>query len=195
MRFIILALFLILSSLLLISGVEALSVASDFLEKNRLILTEETSAIYSIRLQNPEKDEIDVKVTYDSTFMKAIGFKEEYTLPPQSSVRIEFNVTAPKYIKNNNLFGIGYTVHQLTGAGSGIGFLPKISKNVKLEVVKDPDRLYIDPLHIVYAAMALAFLLFVSRKNIRNLIKNRNRVFSKRKLSASKSRKIIKWKR
>jgi len=175
---------------------EALSVASNYLEDNTLKLVEGNSTVYSIRLQNPDNEELRVKVDYDKGFMRAIGFKDEYILQPEETVRIEFNVTAPKYVKNENIFTLSYTVHQLSGAGgTGLGFSPKISKGFKLEVLKNPDRFYIDPLYIVYAAMASAFLLFVSKKNIRNLIKNRSRIFSKRKFNAFKSRKIIKWKR
>jgi len=106
---------LILLTAILSLNVEALAVASDYLEDNTLTLMEETSEIYSIRLQNPNSYESKVKVDYDKKYMEPKEFKEEYTLPPTSSTRIEFNVTAPKYDKTNNLFGISYTVHQLSG--------------------------------------------------------------------------------
>ena len=196
MRWIILASVLVFLSTVLILDVGALSVASDYLEGNTLQLVEGNSTVYSIRLQNPEQYELRVKVDYDARFMQTAGFKDEYVLQPQETARIEFNITAPKYKKGENIFSLSYTVHQLSGAGgSGVGFSPKISKGFKLEVLKSPDRFYIDPLYIVLPAMALAFLLFVSRKNIMNLAKNRSRVFSKRKFNAFKSRKIIKWKR
>ena len=187
---------LILLSLILVLDVKALAVVSDYLEGNTLNVTEGTSKIYSIRLQNPELYETKVGLDYDKGLMKALDYREIYTLPAQSSVRVEFNVTAPEYKKGNDVFNIAYTVHQIGGPdGGGLGFSPKISKGFKLRVVKSPDRLYIDPLHIVFAAMALAFFLFIYRKNIRNLIKDRNKVFSKRKFNVFKSRKIIKWKR
>ena len=118
---------LVLLSLILVLNVNALAVASDYLPGGVLELTEETSTIYSISLQNVDSDELRVKVTYDDTHMKALDFKEEYTLPPKSSTRIEFNVTAPRYNKDNNIFDMSYTVHQLSGAGGGIGFLSKIN--------------------------------------------------------------------
>ncbi|MBI2650710.1 hypothetical protein HYX04_05375 [Candidatus Woesearchaeota archaeon] len=161
------ALFLILFLLSLESSLsaKALAVASDYLEDNTLTLTEENSAIYSIRLQNPDSYEQMVKVDYDNQFMKALDFKEEYTLPPQSSIRIEFNATAPKYDKNNNLFVVSYTVHQLTGpSGGGIPFLTKINKSFKLKVIKNPSKFHIDYDYAAYAVIALAFLLYVFRK-------------------------------
>ncbi|MEK6876534.1 MAG: hypothetical protein AABX63_03925, partial [Nanoarchaeota archaeon] len=165
-------------------------------EKNTLQLVEGHSSIYSIRLQNPDSYELRVKIDYDKGFMQAIGFKDEYVVQPGETLRIEFNITAPKYKKGENILPLSYTVHQLSGdGGSGVGFSPKISNGFKLEVLKSPDRFYIDPLHIVFAAMALVFFLFIYRKNIINLVKNRNRVFPKRKFNAFKSRKIIKWKR
>jgi len=125
---------LFIVALILILDVEALAVASDYLEKNRLQLLEGTSIIYSIRLQNPDHEQSLVKVTYNREFMKALNYKEEYILPPESSTRIEFNVTAPKYNKINNLFDMSYTVHQLSGSGGGgTTFLTKISKIIKLD--------------------------------------------------------------
>ncbi len=144
--------------------VEAIAVASDYLEGNILELIEGTSKIYSINLQNPDSSETRYKVTYDDKFMKAIDFKEEYILPPKSSVTVQFNVTAPEYNKDNNLFGMGYTVHQLTGAGGGIGFLGKISKNIKLKVIKDPNRFHIDFFIVAYAVVFLAIFFFLYKK-------------------------------
>ena len=131
------ALFLILFLLSLASSLsaKALAVASDHLEGNTLTLIEGTSKIYGIRLQNPDSSESRVKVDYDGQFMKLLDYREEYILPPQSSTRIEFNVTAPNYDKNNDSFTLSYTVHQLSApSGSGIPFLTKINKNFKLKV-------------------------------------------------------------
>lgn len=194
MRWIILASLLVFLSSGLISDAKALSVVSDYLEKNTLQLVEWDSAIYSIRLQNPDSHQLRVKVDYDKRFMQATGFKEEYILQPGETAKIEFNITAPKYKKGENIFSLSYTVDQLSGSGgSGVGFSPKISKGFKLEVMRNPDRFYIDPLYIVLPAMALAFFLFIYRKNIMNLAKGRSKIFQKRRFKL-KSRKIIKWK-
>src|SRR3989338_7755174 len=119
---------------------EALAVASDYLEGNTLMLIEGSSRIYSIRLQNPDPYEARLKLDYDSQFMKAMGFEEEYVLPPKSAARIEFNVTAPKYDEKNSMFVISYTVYQLSGGSGGSFFLTKISKTFKLKVKKKPDE-------------------------------------------------------
>ncbi len=170
---------------------KALAVASDYLEGNVLSLTEGSSRIYSIRLQNPDSYETRFKVDYDGQFMRAIEFKEEYTAPPTSSVRIEFNVTAPKYDQNNNLFVVSYTVHQLSGGSGGTFFLTKISKNFKLKVEKSPNagktqdkpyvgydnKSYVNYNYVVYAIAVLAFLLYVfskiAKKQGKNVLKNR----------------------
>ena len=145
--------------------VKALAVASDFLESGILTLVEETSTIYSIRLQNPDSGESRVKVDYDKEFMKALEFKEEYILPPESSTRIEFNITAPKYNKNNDLFKMSFTVHQLSGGGGGgIPFLLKINKQFKLKVIKDPNRFHIDFFIVAYAIVFLAIFFFLYKK-------------------------------
>ena len=185
MRFVV----LFISVLVLIPSIEALAVASDYLEKNTLNLTEETSTIYSIRLQNPDSSQARFKVTYDDSLMNIIEYKEEYTVDPKSTVRIEFNVTAPKYEKNKNVFSLSYTVHQLGGGGSGIAFLIKINKQFKLEVLKHPDRFYIDPFYFVLSFGAIAFLLLVYRKRIIRFWKRRNKIKNR-----FKSKKVIKWK-
>lgn len=159
-----LAIFVLLGIMLSLN-VKALAVASDYLENNTLVLIEETSKIYSIRLQNPDSREIKVKLDYSTGIMKVIDYKEEYILPPKSSARIEFNVSAPKYDKSNDIFALGYTVHQLTApSGGGIPFLTKINKNFKLKVIKNPSRFHVNYDYVAYAVIALAFLLYVYRK-------------------------------
>lgn len=175
------ALFLILFVLILASGLgaNALAVASDHLEGNTLTLIEGTSKIYSIRLQNPDQYESRVRVDYDQQYMKAIDYKEEYILEPQSSTRIEFNVTAPKYEKNNDLFVLSYTVHQLSApSGGGIPFLTKINKNFKMKVARDPNKFYLDYDYAAFAAVILAFLLYVFwNKGKSRKVKRRSRKF------------------
>ena len=179
---------LILLSLALVLDARALSVASDYLEGDKLTLVEGASKIYSIRLQNPDSNEMRVRVDYDKDHMKLIDSKEEFTLPPESSTRAEFNVTAPEYRKNNNLFPISYTVHQVSGGGGGgASFLGRINKNFNLEVIRDPDRFYFDIEYAVIGAAALAFLLYILRKNIKSCWKRRGKgprkIFRKGKIN------------
>jgi len=155
---------LILLTIVIISDVKALAVISDYLPGKTLELLEDTSTIYNIKLQNPSQYEYKVKVTYDDTLMKAINFKEEYTLPPKSNTKVEFNVTAPKYVKNKDIFELSLTVHQLTGAGGGVGFLPKISKQFKLKVVEDPNAFYINYWYLGYGIVLLIIIFFLLRK-------------------------------
>lgn len=196
MKFIILIFLIVVLSL----NAKALAVASDYLEGNALSLMEGSSRIYSIRLQNPDSYEARFKVDYDGQFMKAMDFKEEYVLPPKSTARIEFNVTAPKYDEKNSLFVASYTVHQLSGGSGGTFFLTKISKNFKLKVEKKPDAnknqdkpdvdydngFHVNYNYVVYAIAALAFLLYVFRKK---LAKNNK---AQAKKIFTKNRKIIK---
>ena len=155
---------LFLLILALSSNAEAIAVASDYLERDTLELIEGTSKIYRINLQNPDSYETGYKVTYDDKFMKALDFKEEYILPSKSSVTIEFNVTAPKYDKNNNLFKMSYTVHQLSGAGGGVGFLGKISKQFNFQVLKSPSLIHINYFAAVYSIILLIIVFFLYRK-------------------------------
>ncbi len=64
---------LILLSLALVLDVNAIAVASDYLENNTLKIIEGTSGIYSIRLQNPYSYESIVKVSYDTIDGKPVN--------------------------------------------------------------------------------------------------------------------------
>ena len=175
---------------------KALAVASDYLEDNTLTLMEGSSKIYSIRLQNSDSYEARFKVDYDKQFMKAMDFKEEYIIPPKLSVRIEFNVTAPKYNDNNDVFVVSYTIHQLSAGSGGTFFLTKISKNFKLKVEKNTNankninnldvnygsKFYVNYGYLAYAVVALAFMLYVFRKKLFKKNKARRSFYKNRKI-------------
>lgn len=93
--------------------------------------------------------------------MDGLDVKEFYTLPPKSSTRLEFNVTAPKYNKENNIYIISFSVQQL--GGSGI-LLPGISKSIKLEVIKDPDRFRINYFHLSVIIILLIIIFFLLKR-------------------------------
>ena len=91
-------------------------------------------------------------------------------------------MTAPEYIKNKNVLSLSYTVHQLSGGGGGgIPFLTKINKQFNLEVIRHPDRFYIDPLYIVFAVIVLVFLGLVNKKKIIDLWKRRNQTLKNKR--------------
>lgn len=133
------AIFLFLLSALAIAAVKvnAISVVSDFLENDTLELTEGTSKIYSIRLQNIANEEASLRLDYDTTYMKVIDYKEIYTLAPkETGYRILFNVTAPR---KPGKYTVGYTVGEVEpGAGAGLPLRLKISKNFNLKVIEEP---------------------------------------------------------
>ena len=165
MRVVILILIIALSLTALSLNAEALAVASDYLESNTMELEEGTSRIYGIRIQNPDPVEIKARVAYDTEFMKGLDFKEEYSIPAESSVAIQFNITAPKYNKNNNLFRTDFTVHQLNNApGAGTQFLTSINKKIKLQVIKNPNRFHINYFYVGYAIILLLIILLLYRK-------------------------------
>lgn len=178
--------FLIL--ILLSINVYSLGVASDFLEDDTLELIEGASKLYGIRLQNPSQQEITVKLTYDETFLEAIDYQEEYTIPPKTNLPVFFNVTAEN-VKPGQVHTVSYTVHELSGSGPGVPMLIKIAKNFKLKIIKDPNKFYIDDYYkyIPYAAVILLVVYFLLRKDFLSKKSGRNNIF--------RNRKIIKWKR
>ena len=140
-------------------NVDSIAVASDYLENNTLELIGGTSTPYSIRLQNPTDYEAAIKVDFDDSYMKAIDYREVYTLAPrETGYKILFNITAPE---KPGLYSVGYTVSEVESGGSGLGLLLKINRNFNLRVIEDPNRIQINYFNLAFAAAlsALAFLL------------------------------------
>lgn len=166
-----------------ILDVGALSVVSDYLENGTLILLDDESKLYGIRLQNPSPQEIMLKVTYDDTIAKIVDYEEVYTLLPKTSRAIFFNVSAPKKFKPNEIYAVGYTVHQLSGSGSGVPILLKISRSFNVKIIKNPGKFYLNYPYIAYAVIALASLIYIFRKRH---IPLKNKVIKHRKIIKGK---------
>lgn len=183
--------FILLAALLSFNA-NALAVASDYLEDNTLLVEDKGSKLYGIRLQNPDPGETQLQLTYDDSLSKVIDYEEVYTIPPKSAKSILFNVTAPKKLRPGDTFTIGYTVHQLSGSGSGVPLLLKINKSFNVRIIKSPDKFYLeDYSYAVYAIIALSFLLYIFRKNIAIYWRERGKI-AKNILGKGK---INKWKR
>ena len=181
MRVVIFILFVILLSF----NVNALAVASDYLKNDTMILEDDESKIYGIRLQNTGLGEIYLKVTYDDTVAKIIDYQEFYTVSPESSYEILFNISPPKKSRPNEVFTVSYTVHELGGKGGSLPILLKINKNFNVRIIKNPEKIYLeDYSYVTYSVIALVFLLYVFRKNIMR--------FWKRKHKTPKT--YLKWK-
>ena len=156
-------------------GVNAVSFSSDFLVNNTIELVAGSSRIYNLYLQNPTDQEIGIKIDYDKTFMKILDYREIYTLAPKEvAYKISFNVTAPN---TPGIFQVGYTVSEVEPAGSG-GGVPirlKINRNFNLKIIKNPQKFYINYGYSAYAAIIIAFLLYVFWKNRNKKISTRKR--------------------
>ena len=164
MRIAILISILILLALIALSlQVNAISVASDYLENNTLELISGTSKIYSIRLQNPTDEETGIKLDYDQTFIKVIDYKDTYILAPKvAGYKILFNVTAPKKL---GLYNVGYSVGEVdTGGGTGLSLRLKIGRGFKLRVVEEPNTFHINYGYVAYAVIILVFLIYMITK-------------------------------
>jgi len=172
----------------LIYNVDALAVASDYLVNDTLELIEGTSKLHGIRIQNPTNQEMTVKLVYDTNFLSVLDYQNEYVIPPKDNYKIFFNVTA-KNVKPDETYNIGYTVHQLSGGGSGVPILIKIGKSFKLKVIRIPNKIYVEDYypHISYAALGLVFSFLLYRKKFRKG-KNFGKIkFKKRKLNKRKA--------
>ena len=184
MRVVIFFLFLVILSF----NVNALAVASDYLKDKTMQLKDGTSTLYGIRIQNSGSEEASFQLTYDDSIAKVIDYKEIYTIPPSSKESILFNISVPKNLRPGDTFTVSYTIHQLEGGGSGVPILLKIGKNFKVEIIKNPDKFYIDELYVYYP-QAIIVLIIISIIAIK--------IFWKKskygKIKVNKKRKIIKW--
>ncbi len=156
--------------------VGAISVSSDYLVNDTMMLIEGNSQIYKIVLQNPTDYETGMKLDYDSTFMKIIDPKEVYILPPKEMYTVQFNVTAPKKI---GVYTIGYTVSEVEPGGSGgVPIRLKINRNFNLRVIEDPDKFHISNDYVAYAVIILIFLLYlIKKKYAKKRTRQKNRKF------------------
>ena len=181
----------ILFTALLSFNANALAVVSDYLEDDTLLLEDKGSKLYGVRLQNPDEEEIQVQLTYNTDIAKVIDYEEAYTIPQKSSIAIRFNISAPKKSRLGDVYTMGYTVHQLAGSGQGVPLLLKINNGINVKIVKDPDKFYLENYpYAGYIIVALALLSYIFRKNIADYWKERNKIFSKK---VFKKRKINKW--
>lgn len=167
MRYIGYAIFLLFATMLL-TKVNAISVASDYLANDTFELVEGTSKLYSIRLQNPTQQEVAVRIDYDASFMQIINYKEVYILPPkESGYRILFNVTAPK---DQGLYKVGYTISEVEPSSGGLPIRLKINRNFNLKIVELPkaelkrQTFMYTPLILIVALFLIILLIYIKRK-------------------------------
>ena len=144
----------------------AISVVSNYLTNNTMVLVSGESKVYSIRLQNPSDNEIGIRLDYDDTIMKVLEGKLIYTLPPkEAGFSILFNITAPK---QPGMYRVSYTVSEVEpGGGGGVPIRIKINRNFDLKVIKNPRNLYVNYYYVAYAAIGLVFLSYIFWKRQR----------------------------
>ncbi|MBI2559198.1 hypothetical protein HYW20_07800 [Candidatus Woesearchaeota archaeon] len=152
--------FLLFALSIMAVSANAISVVSDYLVDDTLVLIQGESKIYSIRLQNPTDNEVGIKLDYDRKLMKAVDYKEVYILPPKTAgYRVLFNVTAPE---ETGLYDVSYTVGEVEPSGGGsLPILLKINRNFKLKVVENPKKFKLGYGSIIFATAILAFVLHI----------------------------------
>ena len=135
--------------------VHALGIVSDYLERDTLEVEEGTSSLYSIRIQNQEEGAVDVKFSYDNTFLTLLDGEDRYSIPPKGTLRLVFNVTAPQ-VDGNQTHRIGYTVQKIGSEGSGMPILLTIGRNFDLKIVDSNPR---RPWLLFAGGLLVAFVL------------------------------------
>ncbi len=155
----------VMAILLLAASVSALGIVSDYLEENTLVMDEGNSKLYSIRIQNPEDREVQVKLTYNSDYLDLLEEKEYYSVPPKSSLKLTFNVTAPQ-VSANQSYTLGYSIQELGSQGEGLPIRFTIGRNFTLKVVDlSKSHLPYYPFAVVMLAIVLIGGWLYSRKH------------------------------
>jgi hypothetical protein len=152
-----LALFILVISL----QASAISVVSDFLENDTLVLKEHESKLYGIRIQNGKDYSQHFRVTYDGEYATILDYKGQYEVPPKSSVSIKFNLSSDKMPKGEPI-SIGYSVHELSGAGEGVPILLSINKNFNVKVEESGAEPNINPINPEVLAVLAIILLYLA---------------------------------
>ena len=171
MRFLIFILVYTIIFIILGMNIAALSVVSDFLENNTLVVKEGESKLYGIRLQNPTGGETSFKLTYDEQIAKIVDYQEIYTVPPGANKPIYFNITTKNLKPGDHI--MSYTVHELSGSGQGVPILLKISKNLKIKVDKNTENSSNSNYFPILVIIALFALYFIG-KGIKNRLNKKS---------------------
>jgi len=153
----------------LIYKANALGVSSDFLENNTLELIDGSSTIYGIRLQNPDEEEVNVRLVLNSNTAKIINYKEIYTLS-KGKTEVLFNITAPEDARIGDIYGVGYYMEPVSAlGGGGIPIGMKINKDFKVKIIRDTNKFYFESWHL-FVLVGIILLLIILYRN-RNIYK------------------------
>ena len=175
MKFLIFNFVCFLAVIMLALDSAALSVVSDFLENNTLVVKKGESKLYGIRLQNPGNEETSFKITYDDQIAKIVDYQELYTVPPQANKPVYFNITTKKLKPGDHV--MSYTVHELSGSGQGVPILLKISKNLNVRVDENEEKSSNGSYFPVLAILVIIalFVLYFIGKSIKNHFNKKSR--------------------
>lgn len=155
----------------LIPTASPIGIVSDYLEDSTLLLKPGESKIWGIRIQNPDKNEITIRVSYDNSYLSIIDHKESYTIPPKGKVSIDFNISAPKNGAPKEEFIAQYTIHQGGDANEGVGLNLNIAKGVRIKVIREEGKIYASdfkifvPIAVILLGIVLTYRAFRKEPN------------------------------
>ena len=140
---------------------------------------EGTSRTYKIKLQNVDDEERKAILVMDSEITEIIDYKEIYILPKGvSNTPVVFNVTAPKNAMVGDEYSIGYYVEPLSGEGGAIQLGIRMNKQLKVKIVKNSNKFYIDdhfPEFAVLGALLALFIITNKKKRKKAIRANRRK--------------------
>lgn len=118
----------------------AIAVGSPYLEDNTLKIQEGKTATYTITIQNVGKTDLKVKVLV-SGIAEIVDEKEFYEVKAgNTNFPITFKITPPEDAELGDTYDVGYSVRPVSSGGF-IGIT--LNKEIKVEIVKNPDKVYL----------------------------------------------------
>jgi len=125
--------------LMLATNSYAVAVGSPYLEDNTLKIQEGKTATYTITLQNVNKADIQVKVIVNG-IAEIVDGKEFYEVKAgNTNFPVTFKITPPEDAELGDTYNVGYSIIP-KGPGGFIGLT--MNREVKVEIVKNPDKVY-----------------------------------------------------
>ena len=118
----------------------AVAVGSPYLEDNTLKIQQDKTTTYTITIQNTAETDIRVKVRV-SGIAEIVDEKEFYEVKAgNTNFPVTFKITLPKDAELGDTYNVGYSVIPV-GTGGFVGLT--LNKEVKVEIVKNPDKVYL----------------------------------------------------
>ncbi len=199
----------LLLALIITQQANAMGVAQDYLKNDTLLLTQGTSHVLNLYLQNPDDKSLIVNLTLQSAIAEILYPQVLYTLPPKPyTTKVAIKVTALSTAYVGDEFSVRYSLILFKNQEGGqLGMVSKITRTFKVIIV-DENGVGVKehsafmrfiwgtflPILIILLLLATLGIIFVLLWNKSLLFSKKieNKKASKKKSSSKKPSKLSK---